>query len=67
VAERILGAVAVGAQEEGWLVPSGARVCVDQDYVLAGVGLLAETNPTAAEGLARRVGADIHGTVSTGH
>ncbi|ONI71781.1 glutamate mutase [Kribbella sp. ALI-6-A] len=67
VAERILGAVAVGAQEEGWLVPTGARVCVDQDYVLAGVGLLAETNPTAAEGLARRVGADIHGTVSTGH
>jgi hypothetical protein len=67
VAERILGAVAVGAQEEGWLVPSAARVCVDQDYVLAGVGLLAETNPTAAEGLARRVGADIHGTLSAGH
>jgi uncharacterized protein (TIGR01319 family) len=67
VAARILGAVAVGAQEEGWLVPSGARTCVDSDYVLAGVGLLAEVDPVAAEGLARRVGSDVHGTVGTGH
>jgi uncharacterized protein (TIGR01319 family) len=58
VAERILGAVGAGAQEEGWLVPTSARTCVDKDYVLAGVGLLAEVDPVAAEGLARRVGAE---------
>ena len=67
LAARVLGAVAAGAQEEGWLVPSGARTCVDTDYVLAGVGLLADVAPVAAEGLARRVGADIHGTVPSGH
>jgi uncharacterized protein (TIGR01319 family) len=67
LAARVLGAVAANAQEEGWLVPSGARTCVDTDYVLAGVGLLADVAPVAAEGLARRVGADIHGTVGTGH
>ena len=31
---------------------------MDKDYVLAGVGLLADENPKAAEGLA----AHIHGT-----
>jgi uncharacterized protein (TIGR01319 family) len=67
LAARVLGAVAAGAQEEGWLVPSGARTCVDTDYVLAGVGLLADVAPVAAEGLARRIGADIHGTVPSGH
>jgi len=67
LAARVLGAVAAGAQEEGWLVPSGARTCVDTDYVLAGVGLLADVAPVAAEGLARRIGADIHGTVGSGH
>ena len=67
VAARILGAIATGAQEEGWLVPSGARTCVDSDYVLAGVGLLAEVDALAAEGLARRVGSEVHGTVGTGH
>ena len=63
VAARILGSVAAGAQEEGWLVPSEARTCVDSDYVLAGVGLLADLDPVAAEGLA----AHIHGTVDAGH
>lgn len=67
VAERILGSVGVGAQEEGWLVPTTAKVCVDKDYVLAGVGLLAEVDPVAAEGLARRVGADLHGSLPGGH
>ncbi len=67
LAARVLGAVAAGAQEEGWLVPSGARTCVDTDYVLAGVGLLADVAPVAAEGLARRVGSEIHGTVGSGH
>jgi uncharacterized protein (TIGR01319 family) len=63
VAARILGAVGVNAHEEGWLVPERAEICVDKDYVLAGVGLLADENPKAAEGLA----AHIHGTVHTGH
>jgi uncharacterized protein (TIGR01319 family) len=63
VAARILGSVAANAQEEGWLVPEHAAIAVDQDYVLAGVGLLADINPPAAAGLARR----IHGTVRTGH
>lgn len=67
LAARVLGAVAAGAQEEGWLVPSGARTCVDTDYVLAGVGLLADVAPVAAEGLARRVGSEIHGTLGSGH
>ncbi|HEY0619564.1 MAG TPA: glutamate mutase L [Kribbella sp.] len=63
VAARILGGVAVAAQEEGWLVPSTARTCVDSDYVLAGVGLLADLDPAAAKGLA----AHIHGTAADGH
>ncbi|TCC46797.1 glutamate mutase [Kribbella capetownensis] len=63
VAARILGSVGVNAQEEGWLVPERAEVCVDKDYVLAGVGLLADLAPSAAKGLARH----IHGTVRTGH
>ncbi|MDX6263766.1 MAG: hypothetical protein QOH84_5454 [Kribbellaceae bacterium] len=63
VAARILGGISVGAQEEGWLVPAAARTCVDSDYVLAGVGLLAELDPKAAEGLA----AQIHGTIEPGN
>lgn len=63
VAARILGSIAANAQEEGWLVPERAAVCVDQDYVLAGVGLLADLDAPAAEGLATH----IHGTVRTGH
>jgi uncharacterized protein (TIGR01319 family) len=63
VAARILASVGTNAREEGWLVPERAEVCVDTDYVLAGVGLLAAEDPKAAEGLA----AHIHGTVATGH
>ncbi|NEA32063.1 glutamate mutase L [Streptomyces sp. SID13031] len=63
VAARILGGISQGAQEEGWLVPAAATTCVDSDYVLAGVGLLAELDPKAAEGLA----ANIHGTAGAGH
>jgi hypothetical protein len=63
VAARILGGISLGAQEEGWLVPTSPRTCVDSDYVLAGVGLLADLDPVAAEGLA----AQIHGTVGAGH
>ena len=53
----------MNAQEEGWLVPERATIAVDQDYVLAGVGLLADLDPQAAQGLATR----IHGTIRTGH
>lgn len=67
VAGRILAAVGAGAAAEGWLVPVGARTCVDTDYVLAGVGLLAETAPVAATGLAHQIGTGIHGTVTSGH
>ncbi|MFF0264511.1 glutamate mutase L [Kribbella sp. NPDC004536] len=63
VAARILGAIGTNAQEEGWLVPQRAEVCVDADYVLAAVGLLAEDAPKAAEGLA----AHIHGSSLPGH
>ncbi|WP_020385498.1 glutamate mutase L [Kribbella catacumbae] len=63
VAARILGGISAGAQEEGWLVPTAARTCVDSDYVLAGVGLLADLDAAAAQGLA----AHIHGTVGAGH
>ncbi|GAA3111135.1 methylaspartate mutase accessory protein GlmL [Kribbella aluminosa] len=63
VAARILGAIGTNAQEEGWLVPQRAEVCVDADYVLAAVGLLADDSPKAAEGLATH----IHGTGLLGH
>ncbi|MGW7683675.1 glutamate mutase L [Kribbella sp. NPDC054772] len=63
VAARILGSIGTNAQAEGWLVPQRAEVCVDTDYVLAGVGLLADDAPKAAEGLA----AHIHGTGTRGH
>jgi uncharacterized protein (TIGR01319 family) len=63
VADRILGAVGTNAQEEGWLVPQRAQVCVDKDYVLAAVGLLADDEPKTAAGLA----AHIHTTGLSGH
>jgi uncharacterized protein (TIGR01319 family) len=63
VAARILGSIGRNAQEEGWLVPQHAQVCVDADYVLAAVGLLVDDDPKAAEGLA----AHIHRTSRTGH
>jgi len=63
VAARILAAIGTNAQEEGWLVPQRAEVCVDSDYVLAAVGLLAADAPKAAEGLA----AHIHGSGLRGH
>lgn len=52
VAARILAGITAGAQEEGWLVPQHPTACVDRDYVLAGVGLLADLEPDAAAGLA---------------
>jgi uncharacterized protein (TIGR01319 family) len=55
VAERVLRATATGARAEGWLVPESPRTVVDADYVLAGVGLLADRAPEAAAGLAAQV------------
>ena len=51
VAARILAGIGAGAVEEGWLVPTSAKTCVDDDYVLAGVGLLAGVAPEVAAGL----------------
>ena len=42
-----------GSSPEGWQVPERPRVVVDRDYVLAAVGLLAESRPDAAAALAR--------------
>jgi hypothetical protein len=56
VAARILAGVGASALEDGWLVPRCAKTCVDDDYVLAGVGLLAEVAPEVAAGLAGRIG-----------
>jgi uncharacterized protein (TIGR01319 family) len=55
VAHRVLAAVTVGAEEEGWLVPRAARVTVDRDYVLAAAGLLADIDPAAATGLVSNI------------
>ncbi|GAA2838775.1 methylaspartate mutase accessory protein GlmL [Kribbella solani] len=63
VAARILGSIGTNARAEGWLVPQHAEICIDRDYVLAGVGLLADLAPKAAEGLAGH----IHTTATTGH
>ncbi|MEU8226851.1 glutamate mutase L [Kribbella sp. NPDC048915] len=63
VAARILGSIGTNAQAEGWLVPERAEVCVDADYVLAAVGLLADDDAKTAEGLA----AQIHGSGRAGH
>ncbi len=52
VAEQVLRSAETGAREEGWLVPVSAQTCVDTDYVLAGVGLLADVAPDTAAGLA---------------
>jgi uncharacterized protein (TIGR01319 family) len=52
VAHRILGRV-TGVSAEGWQQPEHPRVVLDDDYVLAAVGLLAESRPTAAAALAR--------------
>jgi len=51
IAERVLGA-STGEQAEGWQLPRAPRIVVDSDYVLACVGLLADTHPEAARALA---------------
>ncbi|HET8559387.1 MAG TPA: glutamate mutase L [Marmoricola sp.] len=54
VADRILRSV-VGVHADGWQLPEHPRVVVDQDYVLAAVGLLAEEHLDAARRLAARL------------
>ncbi|MBA2445509.1 MAG: glutamate mutase L [Nocardioidaceae bacterium] len=44
--------------EGGWLVPRDPRVVIDDDYVLAAVGLLAASRPRAAYSLASRLWRD---------
>lgn len=58
VAERVLGDLDT---REGWQLPDRATVLVDRDYVLAAVGLLADTRPEAAYRLAQRLTAAAQG------
>jgi hypothetical protein len=51
IADRVLGG-STGEQAEGWQLPRAPRIVVDSDYVLACVGLLADTHPDAARALA---------------
>jgi uncharacterized protein (TIGR01319 family) len=54
VAARVLGG-STGEVEGGWQLPVAPRVVVDQDYVLAAAGLLAEPHPDAAYRLVMRL------------
>lgn len=51
-AQRVLAGL-TGRSPEGWQLPEHPEVVVDRDYVLAAVGLLAASRPTAASALAR--------------
>ncbi|KQT91543.1 glutamate mutase [Marmoricola sp. Leaf446] len=51
-AEAVLARL-VGTSPEGWQLPASPRVVVDRHYVLAAVGLLAESHADAAGALAR--------------
>lgn len=51
-AARVLGNL-VGPSSEGWQQPEHPRIVVDQDYVLAAIGLLAGPHREAAVALAR--------------
>ena len=53
-AADVMAAVA-GDHAGGWRVPRAPRTGVDTSYLLFAVGLLAETDPTAAAGLARQL------------
>ena len=53
VAERVLGRQHRADFEDGWQLPRRRGVVVDDDYVLAAAGLLAERHPEAAYRLVR--------------
>ncbi|MCW2866231.1 MAG: hypothetical protein JWR20_419, partial [Marmoricola sp.] len=55
-ADRVLAGL-TGVSPEGWQLPEDPHVVVDRDYVLAAVGLLAESRPAAAAALARSLSA----------
>jgi hypothetical protein len=52
VAERVLGGLVSPTDPEGWQLPERARIVVDQRYLLAAVGLLADVHPRVAYRLA---------------
>ncbi|KAA1419670.1 glutamate mutase [Nocardioides humilatus] len=52
VAQRVLGDLVTTADPEGWQLPERARIVVDQDYLLAAVGLLSGAHPNVAYRLA---------------
>ncbi len=51
----VLGAATGSSVEGGWLVPRDPRLVIDDDYVLAAVGLVAQEHPVAAHRLASRL------------
>ena len=55
VATRVLAGSTGSDFADGWQLPRDARVVVDDDYVLAAAGLLAEREPVAAYRLVRRL------------
>ena len=58
VVRRVLLPATGDAFEGGWQLPRDPVVVVDQDYVLAAAGLLAEEHPVAAHRLVGRLTAD---------
>ena len=53
-ARRVLASV-TGEAPGGWQLPRSPRIVVDQDYVLAAAGLLAQAHPRAAYALLERL------------
>jgi uncharacterized protein (TIGR01319 family) len=54
-ARQVMAAATGERVEGGWLVPRSPRVVIDDDYVLAAAGLLAEEHPVAAYALLSRL------------
>ncbi|WP_322937973.1 glutamate mutase L [Nocardioides bizhenqiangii] len=58
VAERVLGGLVTADDPEGWQLPERARIVVDQQYLLMGVGLLADRHSDVAYRLAMSLTTD---------
>jgi uncharacterized protein (TIGR01319 family) len=56
--EQRVFAGSIGEVEGGWQLPTGPRLVVDRDYVLAAAGLLVRRHPRAAYRLVQRLGND---------
>jgi uncharacterized protein (TIGR01319 family) len=54
LAERVLAGALVDQTGGGWLVPENPRLALDQHYILAATGLLADDHPEAARALVTR-------------